>query len=77
MVVIALIHNLALLVALSVVSGFVEHHWRDTPRGSLLQGLLFGGVAVVGMLNPFVLGPGLIFDGRSVMVSLGGLFFGP
>jgi PAS domain S-box-containing protein len=29
------------------------------------------------MLSPLVLGPGLIFDGRSVMISLCGLFFGP
>jgi len=29
------------------------------------------------MLRPLVLGPGLIFDGRSVMLSLCALFFGP
>jgi PAS domain S-box-containing protein len=31
----------------------------------------------VGMLNPFELIPGIIFDGRSVVLSLCGLFFGP
>lgn len=32
---------------------------------------------MIGMLHPFVVAPGLIFDGRSVMISLSGLFFGP
>ncbi len=78
MVWIDLIYNLALLVALSVVSGFVETRWRRHTRlGALLQGMVFGGAAVIGMLRPFVFAPGLIFDGRSVMISLGGLFFGP
>ncbi len=78
MVYLDLILNMALLVALSVVSGFIDKRWpRDTRLGVLLQGLTFGGVAVLGMLRPVVLGPGLIFDGRSVMVSLCALFFGP
>jgi len=32
---------------------------------------------VIGMLNPLVVTNGLIFDARSVMISLAGLFFGP
>jgi PAS domain S-box-containing protein len=77
-VIIDLIYNLALLVALSVVSGFVETRWaRDARRGAILQGLVFGGAAVIGMVRPLVIAPGLIFDGRSVMISLGARFFGP
>jgi PAS domain S-box-containing protein len=73
-----LIYNLALLIALSVVSGFVDLRWkRDSRQGAMLQGVVFGSAAMIGMLRPFVMGPGLIFDGRSVMISLGGLFFGP
>ncbi len=78
MIWIDLIYNLSLLIALSVVSGFVDLRWkRNTRAGILLQGAVFGSAAAIGMLHPFVFGPGLIFDGRSVMVSLGGLFFGP
>ncbi len=77
MIIIDLIYNLALLVALSVLSGFVGHRWKNRRREALLQGLVFGGTAVIGMLHPTVLGPGLIFDGRSVVISLCGLFFGP
>ena len=73
-----LIYNLAMLIALSVVSGFVDMRWkRSTWAGACLQGVVFGSAAVIGMLRPFVMGPGLIFDGRSVMISLGALFFGP
>ncbi|MFH0783283.1 MAG: PAS domain S-box protein [Pseudomonadota bacterium] len=73
-----LIFNMAMLVALSIVSGFIERRWaRHTRSGVLLQGVLFGAAAVVGMLHPLNLGPGLIFDGRSIMVSLCALFFGP
>ncbi len=78
MVYLDLIFNLSLLVALSVVSGFLDKRFsRETRHGALLQGVLFGVVAVLGMLRPLVLGPGLIFDGRSVMISLCALFFGP
>ncbi len=73
-----LILNLSFLVALTIVSGFVEKRWpRTGARGALLQGLLFGGAAVLGMMRPLDMGEGLIFDGRSVMVSLCALFFGP
>jgi len=72
-----LVYNLALLVALSVISGFLRRRGGHPAWGAAAQGLLFGGAAVVGMMRPLALGPGLIFDGRSVMLSLCGLFFGP
>jgi PAS domain S-box-containing protein len=76
-VAIDLIMNLALLVALSMISGFIRRRWERGLLGSALQGILFGGSAILAMLRPFVLVPGLIFDGRSVVVSLCGMFFGP
>ena len=72
-----LVYNLCLLIALSVASGFIRQRRERTALGAALQGLLFGGASVIGMMRPLVLGPGLIFDGRSVMLSLCGLFFGP
>jgi two-component system cell cycle sensor histidine kinase/response regulator CckA len=78
MIYLDLIINLSLLVALSVVSGFIDKRWpRQTRLGVLLQGALFGGASVIGMLHPLNLGHGLIFDGRSVLLSLSALFFGP
>jgi len=78
MIIIELIFNLSLLVAVSVISGFILTRWeRGSATGIILQGLLFGTVALIGMLNPFELTPGIIFDGRSVVISLCALFFGP
>ncbi len=77
MIFVELIHNLALLAALSVLSGFIGARWNKHWAGPVLQGLLFGSIAIIGMLNPLRMGPGLIFDGRSVVLSLCALFFGP
>lgn len=78
MVYLDLVLNLSLLISLSVVSGFIQDRCNHKLRLSqVLQGLLFAFAAVIGMLKPMNLGNGLIFDGRSVMISLASLYFGP
>ena len=78
MIIIDLIHNLALLLALIVISGFVQNKFKQKIRlHQILQGVLFGATAIIGMLDPFVLREGIIFDGRSIILSLCALFFGP
>lgn len=78
MIFIDLAMNLSMLVALSIVSSFVNSSISERWRGrSIVQGLLFGFVAVAGMLKPFVLVPGVFFDGRSVVLSICAVFFGP
>ena len=78
MLIIDLIYNLAVLVALSVFSGFISVRFKRTEfNGKIFQGLLFGFTAIIGMLYPFVLSEGIIFDGRSIVISLCTLFFGP
>lgn len=77
MIYVDLILNLSLLVAISVISDFVYKKWQKHSFHSALQGLLFGSAAVLGMLRPFVLSQGLIFDGRSVVISLCSYFYGP
>jgi len=78
MLLIQLIYNLSILVASSIISGFIETKFnKETLTGKILQGLLFGTIAVIGMLNPLIIDKGVIFDGRSIMLSLCSLFFGP
>ena len=78
MIVIELIYNLSVLVALSVLSGFLSTRFSKTAlTGKILQGLLFGVTAIIGMLYPFNFAEGIIFDGRSIVISLCALFFGP
>jgi len=77
MLTVQIIYNLSVLVAASVISNFIDVRWnRDTLAGKILQGITFGLIAVLAMLNPFVLSKGIIFDGRSVVLSLCALFFG-
>lgn len=78
MILVELIYNLSVLVALSVLSGFLDTRYdRKKMTGKILQGLLFGAVVIIGMMNPFVFTEGIIFDGRSIVISLCTLFFGP
>ncbi|MDD3044255.1 MAG: PAS domain S-box protein [Candidatus Delongbacteria bacterium] len=78
MIYIQLIYNLSMLIALSVLSGFVGKKEKiGDKQKSVLQGVIFGMVAVIGMLFPVNFAPGLIFDGRSVVISICALFFGP
>jgi PAS domain S-box-containing protein len=77
MILLDLMYNFGLLTSLSVIAGFIAERWKKNALAAGLQGFLFGTIAVIGMLRPLTLGPGLNFDGRSVILSLCGLFFGP
>jgi len=78
MIIVELIYNLSILVVLSVLSGFIDARFtRKETKGQILQGILFGLTAIIGMMNPYVLTEGIIFDGRSIVISLCALFFGP
>ncbi len=72
-----LLYNLALLIALSIVSGFIRRNSTSSTQHALLQGLLFGVTVMIGMVRPLEISQGLFFDGRSVIISLCALFFGP
>ncbi|WP_027398767.1 HD domain-containing phosphohydrolase [Anaerovorax odorimutans] len=72
-----LVYNLGILVSISIISGFIGHRGDKDWHSSIYQGLIFGSACIIGMIHPLVILPGLIFDGRSVMLSLSGLFFGP
>jgi len=77
-----LIQNISLLIALSVIHSFAVRNIREgSRRQQLSSGLVFGVVAVIGMLGafdmPFNTHQGIIFDGRSVVLSVAGLIGGP
>ena len=72
-----LLYHLSILVSISIISGFIGYRGRKELSEILLQGILMGSAAVIVMFHPLVVSPGLIFDGRSVIISLSGLFFGP
>lgn len=79
MLYLSLIQNIALLVALTFVHSLLVRRLA-TRKGllfPLVSGLLFGGVCLLGMMTPVVMQPGLIFDGRSIILAVAGLFGGP
>jgi diguanylate cyclase (GGDEF)-like protein/PAS domain S-box-containing protein len=70
--------GVALLLALSQLYGYSRSALRAHPRlNTLAAGLLFGGITIVGMAMPLTLAPGVIFDARSVVLSIASLFGGP
>ena len=74
-----LVKALALLLTLCFLHASHIRLWRQKPTaGRLTSGLLFGSIAAISMLSPLVsVGPGAIFDVRSVVLSMAGLFGGP
>lgn len=72
-----LIYSTALLLALSALYEFNVRIWgsRHLAAG-LAAGLIFGAISIFGMMHPANLAPGVIFDGRSVILGVTGIFAG-
>lgn len=78
MLLLHLVQNIALLVSLSFLHGLFMRHYNLRPGlRTVISGILFGCVALVGMLLPVRWESGIIFDGRSIVLSIAGLFGGP
>lgn len=72
-----LINNIAFLIALVAAGQVVISHGYKTPANrQFVLGLLFGGVSILGMVNPFTLLPGVIFDGRTIVLAVAGVVGG-
>jgi diguanylate cyclase (GGDEF)-like protein/PAS domain S-box-containing protein len=72
-----LLYHLSILVSVSIISGFISYRRHMDFSKMLLQGILMGSAAIIGMLEPLIVAPGLIFDGRSIILSVTALFYGP
>jgi len=72
-----ILNNIGLLLALCFLYRFTARYWKmHTFTGKLFTGILFGGVACVGMLFPVIYSPGITFDGRTIVLAMIGLFGG-
>lgn len=68
----------SLLLSLCLLYAFIAQRWPNGElTGKILSGLLFGAICVIGMEAPVTIAPGVIFDPRSVIISLSGVFGGP
>ncbi|MFW5769643.1 MAG: LytS/YhcK type 5TM receptor domain-containing protein, partial [Spirochaetota bacterium] len=73
----SLIQNVAILLALIVVHDQVNRALRDRLTLSrVISGILFGGFTIVGMLTPMEFAPGVIYDGRSIILGAAGYMGG-
>ena len=75
---IALVHNIALLLAIALLFDLVAMHWKPGKMrfSQFPLGILIGGIGVVLMLSPWVFETGIIFDTRSILLGISGIFFG-
>ena len=74
---IGIVNNITLLLVLGFLYSVSIRRWDiKTFKGQCIAGLLFGLVAVIGMVVPVQYSPGLIYDGRSILLGMVGLFGG-
>ncbi len=76
---ISLVHNVTLLLAIAFLFDLATSRWRTgrSPFWQVPIGLAIGAVAVTVMLTPWQFAQGIVFDTRSVLLGIAGLFFGP
>ncbi|WP_432823609.1 LytS/YhcK type 5TM receptor domain-containing protein [Trichloromonas sp.] len=72
-----LVSNAALLLALAALyDAALQQGDRLLPLKNLLVGVVIGTIGVTLMLHPWHVAPGVVFDTRSILLSVTALFFG-
>ncbi len=72
-----LLFNATLLLGMSVLYDLILLQGRGASRlRQVISGIVLGGIGIAIILTAFPLIDGVIFDTRSVLLSISGLFFG-
>lgn len=76
--IIGLLYNTAILLSFSMLYDYVWVKNEENKKTyiKILTGFVLGGIGIILMVTPWTLYPGLVFDTRSIMLSVSGLFFG-
>lgn len=77
-ILVSLLQNAALLLAVSIIyeaSYWLPREWKTAKK--ILRGILAGIFVIAVMALPLIIKPGLIFDTRSILLSVVALHFGP
>jgi len=69
-------HNTGLIMAVVFLDRVIANRSLSS-RATIVSGLLFGGAAVLSMAATMAVWEGIIFDARTVILSVGALFGGP
>jgi PAS domain S-box-containing protein len=74
----ALVHNASLLLAMALVYDLATTRWwgDESRLRQVAVGVAIGGLGIALMLSSWVLEPQVIFDTRSILLAVSGLFFG-
>jgi len=75
---IGMTYNIGLLLALGLIYEIIVLRWHTTQTlfWQVPLGLILGVIGITVMLTPWEFTPGIIFDTRSILLSIAGLFFG-
>lgn len=77
-IIIGLLQNVAIMLAFTML---YDYFWLSDPGrnkmvNQLVTGLFVGLAGIIVLMTPWTLVPGIVFDTRSVILSVSGLFFG-
>ena len=77
-IIIGLIQNIAILLSFTLIYDFFWAKNENIKKmsGKIFAGFLIGLIAVIVMYLPWTLQSGIVFDSRSILLSISGLFFG-
>jgi hypothetical protein len=77
--IIGLVHSAAVLLAFTMLyeNFWLKNEASKSIRSKIITGIVLGCVGIALMLTPWVMTSGVVFDARSIMLSVSGLFFGP
>lgn len=73
-----ILQNIAFLLSAAAIFDLTTHKLRNRPHWvwQVMSGLILGVIGIGVMLTPWTLESGLVFDTRTVLISITGLFFG-
>lgn len=78
LIIVGLLQNIAILLAFSMLYDYVwvKAEENKSILTKVITGIVLGFIGIVLMLTPWTLYPGVVFDTRSIMLAVSGLFFG-
>lgn len=71
----SIINNVAILLMLALLNQLGHQYLKRTQKGGYFEGFIAGLIGIAVMMNPLVFQAGLVFDTRSILLSLLTLFF--
>lgn len=74
----AIVGNICIIISIGVLYNFMARRLSGLPAARVvLDGVLFGAASIMAMLTPFSFSEGIIYDGRSIVHCLAGVFCSP